>query len=140
MARAEHVRFLDLHETIARRYDELGPEKVEPLFADEHTHTSRSGAELNAELVIAALKALQGDPLAPYLSAKPTAGTRPDKGFGELQMECFDDCSASSRSRTNSRGVYAWNGDTIGNSILSIDGSAQRDMPVLKRPSLSQAW
>ena len=66
VAHAESVAFLDLNEIIAQRYDELGPEKVEPLFADEHTHTTRAGAELNASCVLAALKALPENPLAPY--------------------------------------------------------------------------
>ena len=67
VATAEGVAFVDLNEIIAQRYDELGPEKVEPLFGDEHTHTSAAGAELNAQCVIAGLKALKADPLAPYL-------------------------------------------------------------------------
>jgi lysophospholipase L1-like esterase len=67
VAKAEGVAFVDLNEIIAQRYDELGPEKVNPLFGDEHTHTSAAGAELNAQCVIAGLKALQDDPLAPYL-------------------------------------------------------------------------
>ena len=70
VAASEGVGFIDLNETIARRYDALGPEKVEPLFADPHTHTSRAGAELNAECVVAGLKRLKGDPLAAYYSAK----------------------------------------------------------------------
>jgi len=67
VADAEHTPFLDLHERIAERYDALGPEKVDPLFGDPHTHTSRAGAELNAKVVVEALKALPDDPLAPYL-------------------------------------------------------------------------
>jgi lysophospholipase L1-like esterase len=66
-AAAENAPFLDLNETIARRYDELGAEKVEPLFADEHTHTSRAGAEMNVEIIVSLLKALDKDPLAAYL-------------------------------------------------------------------------
>lgn len=61
------VAFIDLNEIVARRYDELGPEKVEFLFADEHTHTSRSGAELNAESLVAWLKSLEPNPLGKYL-------------------------------------------------------------------------
>jgi lysophospholipase L1-like esterase len=68
VAKAEHAPFLDLNEIIAARYDQLGPEKVEPLFADPHTHTSRAGAELNAAAVVQALKALPSDPLDPYFS------------------------------------------------------------------------
>ena len=58
VAAQEHTGYIDLNETIAARYDALGPEKVEPLFGDEHTHTSRSGAELNADCVIDGLKRL----------------------------------------------------------------------------------
>jgi lysophospholipase L1-like esterase len=75
VAAAEHAAFVDLNEIIARRYDELGQEKVEPLFADEHTHTSRAGAELNAECVVAGLKGIPGNPLAAYLSEKGKAVT-----------------------------------------------------------------
>ena len=67
VAQAERVAFVDLNEIIASRYDELGREKVEPLFGDEHTHTSGPGAELNAQCVIDGLKRLAENPLAPYL-------------------------------------------------------------------------
>ena len=70
VARAEHAPFLDLNEIIAARYDAMGPEKVNPLFGDEHTHTTRAGAELNAACVIAGLKALPNHPLGPYLSER----------------------------------------------------------------------
>lgn len=70
VAKAEKVPLVDLNEIIARRYDELGPQKVEPLFADPHTHTSRTGAELNAECVIAGLKGLAANPLARFFSEK----------------------------------------------------------------------
>jgi hypothetical protein len=43
------------------------------MFADPHTHTSRGGAELNAECVVAGLKALTRDPVAAYFSAKGKA-------------------------------------------------------------------
>jgi lysophospholipase L1-like esterase len=70
VAAAEGAPFVDLNEIIARRYDEMGPQKVEPLFGDEHTHTSPAGAEINAACVIAGLKSLKDDPLASYFSAK----------------------------------------------------------------------
>ncbi len=79
VAEAKKVAFVDLNEIIARRYDALGEAQVEPLFADPHTHTSRAGAELNAECVVAGLKALKGNPLGQYLSAKGLAVT-PDAG------------------------------------------------------------
>lgn len=70
VAKSERVAFIDLNEIIARKYDELGEEKVELLFADPHTHTSLAGAELNAACVIAGLKAQTENPLAAYFSAK----------------------------------------------------------------------
>jgi lysophospholipase L1-like esterase len=70
VAEAEKVPLVDLNEIIARRYDALGPEKVEPLFGDPHTHTSRAGAELNAACVIAGLKGLAANPLARFFSDK----------------------------------------------------------------------
>jgi len=70
VAKAEGVPFLDLNNIIADRYDQLGPDKVNPLFGDKHTHTTLAGAELNAEAVIAALKRLPHDPLANFFSAQ----------------------------------------------------------------------
>jgi lysophospholipase L1-like esterase len=70
VAQAEKVPLVDLNEIIARAYDALGPDKVEPLFADPHTHTSRAGAEMNAECVIAGLKGLAANPLARFFSEK----------------------------------------------------------------------
>ncbi len=67
VARAEGVGFVDLNEIIAERYDAMGPEKVEAMFADPHTHTSLAGAELNAQCVIEGLKRLNPDPLAAYI-------------------------------------------------------------------------
>jgi lysophospholipase L1-like esterase len=70
IAGQKRVAFIDLNEIIAKRYDALGETKVEPLFADPHTHTSRAGAELNSEAVVAGLKALSKDPVATDLSEK----------------------------------------------------------------------
>ena len=73
VAEQEHVGFINLNEIIAQRYDALGQAAVEPLFADPNTHTSRTGAELNADAVVAGLKALPNDPVAKYYSAKGKA-------------------------------------------------------------------
>jgi lysophospholipase L1-like esterase len=85
VAASEKAPLVDLNNIIADRYDQLGEAKVEPLFGDPHTHTSRVGAELNAECVIAALKGLKSDPLAPYFTEKaaavvPWAATTPTGG------------------------------------------------------------
>jgi lysophospholipase L1-like esterase len=73
VAKAEKAGFIALNEIIARQYDAMGAEKVEPLFADEHTHQTLAGAELNAIAVISGLKALKPDPLASFYSAKAAA-------------------------------------------------------------------
>jgi hypothetical protein len=73
IAAYEKAGFIDLNEIVARRYDSLGAAAVEPLFADPHTHTSRAGAELNAESVIAGLKALPANPLAQFFDRKAAA-------------------------------------------------------------------
>ena len=67
VAVAEKAPFVDLHELIGLRYDALGAEKVNAFFADEHTHTSRAGAEFSAEIVVAGLRSLPGNPFASFL-------------------------------------------------------------------------
>ena len=75
VAEQEKIGFIDLNEMIAAQYDVLGPEKVEPLFADPHTHTSAAGAEINAATVVRGLKMLGKDPVAGDFSAKGDAVT-----------------------------------------------------------------
>jgi lysophospholipase L1-like esterase len=70
VAASEGSAFVDLNEIIARHYEQLGPGKVDPLFADEFTHTSLAGAEINAACVIAGLKGLADNPLSDYFSEK----------------------------------------------------------------------
>ncbi|HWA09738.1 MAG TPA: GDSL-type esterase/lipase family protein [Opitutaceae bacterium] len=77
VAVAEKVGFIDLNAAIADHYDAIGHDEVLKLFPlptpDEHTHTNRAGAEYNASVVIAGLKALPGDPLEGFFSAKAKA-------------------------------------------------------------------
>jgi lysophospholipase L1-like esterase len=73
VADAMKVDFIDLNEITGRKYDALGPAAVEPLFGDPHTHTTVAGAIMNAESVVAGLKALPTDPLAGDFSAKGEA-------------------------------------------------------------------
>jgi lysophospholipase L1-like esterase len=70
VAMSEGAAFVDLNEIIARQYELLGSEKVDPLFADERTHTTLAGAEGNAAYVIAGLKGLKDNPLSVYFSEK----------------------------------------------------------------------
>jgi len=73
VAEKEHVAFIDLNEITARKYDALGEAAVDPLFGDPHTHTTLAGAIMNAESVVAGLKALPHDPVAKDFSAKGKA-------------------------------------------------------------------
>jgi lysophospholipase L1-like esterase len=74
VAQSENVAFLDINEIIARQYDQLGQEKVKPLFiAEAGPHTSKAGAETNATCVVAALKGLKENPLARFFSEKTDA-------------------------------------------------------------------
>ncbi len=71
VAANEKVAFVDLNELIAQRYDTLGHDEVMKLFPqvtpDEHTHTNRDGAMVNAGIVVTALRALPENPLASFL-------------------------------------------------------------------------
>lgn len=64
VAAQEKVGFIDLNETIAKQYDAMGRDKANLMFPpDERTHTNMAGAEFNARVVVAGLKALR-PPLA----------------------------------------------------------------------------
>ncbi|MGL1957257.1 MAG: rhamnogalacturonan acetylesterase [Colwellia sp.] len=64
VARQSGSMFIDLHTLVAHQYDNLfdnqGPEAVDALFADKHTHTSKEGAKLTAKIVGQELKYLLG--------------------------------------------------------------------------------
>lgn len=67
-ARQEHALFVNLNEIVAEQYDAMGPQAVDGLFGDPHTHTNLAGAELNAKSVVEGLKGLRHDPLKKYFS------------------------------------------------------------------------
>ncbi len=79
VAAAEKCLFVDAHTIIADRYDAMGQAAVAPFFPDEHTHPSREGSQLNAELIVAGLRGLDEAPLDSYLSAmgRAVAATKP---------------------------------------------------------------
>ncbi len=66
-AAAGGAGFIDLNDLVAARYDAMGPAKVDALFADEHTHTTRAGAELTASIVAGSLRNLPADMRPPGL-------------------------------------------------------------------------
>ena len=68
-ASATGAAYIDLNEIIALEFERLGPEKVAPLFADARTHSTQAGALLNAQMVIAGIRALKKPDLKKHLSA-----------------------------------------------------------------------
>lgn len=69
-ARSTGAAFINLNESVALRFEKLGQEKVETLFADKRTHSTPAGALLNAERVVAGLAALKKPNLKKYFSDK----------------------------------------------------------------------
>ena len=65
----EKVAFVDLNTLIAERYDAMGQEGVKKLFLVDPVHTGPDGAEINAELAVAGLKALHRQLLDRLFSA-----------------------------------------------------------------------
>lgn len=59
--------FIDLNSLTADSYDGMGQEQVKPFFPNEHTHTGREGALLNAGNVKNAIKLLKDCKLKDYL-------------------------------------------------------------------------
>ena len=66
-AKAAGAPFIDLNTIACERYDALGQEKTRPYFNDPQ-HTTKLGARLNAECVVAGIKRLKDSPLAGYLA------------------------------------------------------------------------
>lgn len=67
VAQQDDVLLIDLYELIAQRYDALGKDAVEEMFADRGVHTSYAGAELNAQCVVERLEHLPENPLRGFL-------------------------------------------------------------------------
>ncbi len=59
--------FIDLNSLTADSYDAMGQEQVKPFFPNEHTHTGKEGALLNAANVKDAIKLLKDCKLKDYL-------------------------------------------------------------------------
>ena len=70
-AKSGGALFVDLNAIIADKYDALGPDKVKAYFPGDHTHTSPSGAEMNAGAVVEGLKGLKDCPLVAFLASTP---------------------------------------------------------------------
>jgi len=66
-AEATGAYFIDLNSITADTYDAMGPDAVKPLFPNEHTHTSREGAAINAASIVKGIKELKKCELKKYI-------------------------------------------------------------------------
>jgi len=75
-AREGGAQFIDLNEIIARRYEAAGENVVgrEYFTAADHTHTTEAGARVNAECVVAGLRALADCPLRDFIKSESGGG------------------------------------------------------------------
>ena len=71
-AATSNVPFIDFNELISTRYETIGQTNVAKDFftAADHTHTIQAGAELNAEILAAALQGMKGLPFASVQKAR----------------------------------------------------------------------
>ena len=111
VAKETGAPFIALNELIARRYDAMGAAKVTPLYVPtpkENLHTGWDGAVVNAECVVAGLKAMKDDPLAGYFSARGNAVAAVDVSQPEAPVKAADGGS------TGSAGAAAMTGTDVG--------------------------
>lgn len=68
ITKSENAIYIDLNDLVASRYEALGAEEVKTkLFLEDHTHTTKEGAKINAEIVADALKQQKKLALKKYL-------------------------------------------------------------------------
>ncbi|PKD17747.1 rhamnogalacturonan acetylesterase [Salegentibacter salinarum] len=69
-AEQENALFIDLNDSIAKKYEEIGPEEVSSFFPKDHTHTNMEGAELNAFIIAKNLKQAKETGIRDYIFIK----------------------------------------------------------------------
>lgn len=76
-ARDAGAFFIDLNEIVAQRYEQVGQEKVhkEYFTPADHTHTSRAGAEVNADCVAAGIRRIEECRLKEFLKSRAESDT-----------------------------------------------------------------
>ena len=70
VANQTNTFFIDLNETVALKYEKMGRDKVKLFFPGDHTHTNRSGAELNAKTIAEEIRKLSNCDLKGYINLK----------------------------------------------------------------------
>ncbi|HVU36660.1 MAG TPA: GDSL-type esterase/lipase family protein [Opitutaceae bacterium] len=73
VAKAAHVPFVDVTDTVADEYEAMGQEKTKALYQQDFVHFNAIGADLHAAAVVAGLKGLRPNLVAKYLSPKGEA-------------------------------------------------------------------
>ena len=66
-AKEKDALFIDLRDSLAQRYQELGREKVKDFFPRDHTHNGVEGAKFNATVAAQALKNCDSCDLRDYI-------------------------------------------------------------------------
>src|SRR6185369_4550756 len=84
-AKASGAAYINLNEIVALEFEKLGPEKVAPLFGDARTHSTPAGANLNARMVVAGIKALKKPNLRKFLSDQSKSISQASKTLVENQ-------------------------------------------------------
>ncbi|HVY91805.1 MAG TPA: rhamnogalacturonan acetylesterase, partial [Bryobacteraceae bacterium] len=69
IAKSENATFVDFTNFAADHFEQLGEAAMAPLYPKDHTHTNDAGAELNARMVIALLKATRENAIIRNFSA-----------------------------------------------------------------------
>lgn len=67
IAHAEEIPFIDLNDAIAKKYEQLGKEKVQEFFPKDDTHTNSEGALFSAQVAAEALKNHKASGLKDYI-------------------------------------------------------------------------
>ena len=70
VAQIEAISYLDISDSLATRYQNLGIEKIKAFFPKDHTHTGREGAEFNARAIAESLKKCKECGLRDYIYIK----------------------------------------------------------------------
>lgn len=66
----EGAAFLDISDSLAVRYQQLGKDKVQSFFPKDHTHTGVAGAAFNARVIAESLQSCKACGLRDYISFK----------------------------------------------------------------------
>lgn len=89
VAKAAGAHYIDLTALVGERYQGLGEEQVEQLFADKRTHTNKQGAKVNATCVVAGLQSIADLSVAGFFSDSRRDVTRVsgDTSYNSDQLE-----------------------------------------------------